>query len=98
MKTNYRPTDAEVNSAIARILSTSLVRIRSQGALGDYKSCEVEADHVHNLPNLLVHFSDELLAFYFNVERKQYVAQSGGEYPKSYDADWSVLAERLTGA
>lgn len=95
MKTNNKPTDAEVKTAIAHILSESLLRIRLQGALGDHKSCEIEADHVHNLPNLLMNFSDKLLGFYYNVERKQYLAQSGGKYPQSYDVDWETLAMRL---
>lgn len=95
MITDNKPTDAEVKTAIARILSESLLRIRLQGALGDHRSCELEADHVHNLPNLLMNFSDELLAFYYNVERKQYLAQSRGKYPQSYDADWKTLAMRL---
>jgi hypothetical protein len=48
------------------------------------------------LPDLLLDFSDELLAFYYNVERKQYLAQTGEQYHKSYDADWKTLALRLS--
>jgi hypothetical protein len=95
MKTDKRPSDTEAKVAIAHILSESLLRIRLQGALGNHKNCEIEADHVHNLPNLLLNFSDELLAFYYNVERKQYLAQTVEKYPQSYDADWKTLAMRL---
>ena len=42
-----------------------------------------------------MNFSDKLLGFYYNVERKQYLAQSGGKYPQSYDVDWETLAMRL---
>jgi hypothetical protein len=95
MNTDNKPSEAETKVAIAHILSESLLRIRLQGSLGSHKICEIEADHVHNLPNLLLNFSDELLAFYYNVERKQYLAQSGGKHPQSYDADWKILARRL---
>ncbi|HTR43468.1 MAG TPA: hypothetical protein VMH87_17790 [Pseudomonadales bacterium] len=95
MNTDNKPTDAEVKIAIKQILSESLLSIRLQGALGNHKNCEIEADHVHNLPVLLINFSDELLAFYYNVERKAYLAQSGGKYPLTYDAHWKVLAMRL---
>ena len=95
MKTENRPSEAEVKAAIASILKRSLLSIRLQGALGNHKNCEIEADHVHNLPDLLVNFSDELLNFYYKVERKQYLAQNGEKHPQTYDADWKTLAMRL---
>ena len=90
-----KPQDTEVKTAIANILKASLLRIRLEGAMGNHKICEIEADHVHNLPDLLLNFSDHLLAFYYNVERKAYLNQIGGKHPPIYDPDWAVIAERL---
>ena len=95
MKTDIKPSDSEIKQAIAKILEESLLKIRLEGALGNHKNCEIQADHVHNLPNLLINYSDELLDFYFNIERKAYISQCHQNYPKSFEEHWEILAKRL---
>jgi hypothetical protein len=92
---NIKPSDQEAKLAIACILTESLLRIRREAAFGHHEACEIEADHVHNLPHLLADFSEDLLAFYYNTERKVYLAQTGGNYPHSYEDAWKTVARRL---
>lgn len=95
MATQIEPSDSEVHAAVASILKQALLRIRSNASVGINKSCEIEADHVHNLPDLLINYSDELLAFYYDVERTSYLRECNGIYPKQYDVDWNIMARRL---
>ena len=62
----------EVRVAVVELLRRSLLRIRRAAGAGDACLCFIEADHVHNLPGLLENYSEELLLFYLDVERKAY--------------------------
>jgi hypothetical protein len=59
-------TIAEV---VLEIITIGLLRVRHHAAAGDSHRCLIEADHIHNLPNLLANYSPELLRFYWTVER-----------------------------
>ncbi len=43
----------------------------------DYDLSRIEANHIHNLPNLISHFSYERLAYYLNVVSIQYMKEIG---------------------
>jgi hypothetical protein len=90
-----KPSDTEVRAAIAAILKTALLTIRLKSAAGDCKECEVESDHVHNLPDLLVNLSDDLLRFYYDVERKQYLSEKKGQPDDALDRSWTIIKRRL---
>jgi hypothetical protein len=62
----------DVRAALTEVLRIALLRIRRAAGAGDAKLCFIEADHVHNLPQLLGHFSHDLLTFYLKVERESY--------------------------
>jgi hypothetical protein len=60
----------EIRDIALEILRAGLLRIRALGLAGDAKACSLEADHLHNLPDLVKSpCRDDLLRFYFNVER-----------------------------
>ena len=67
----------EVRVAVVQILREGLLRIRRAAGAADAGLCFIEADHLHNLPTLLESYSEELLRFYLEVERKAYVNQLG---------------------
>ncbi|HEX3627410.1 MAG TPA: hypothetical protein VH280_18545 [Verrucomicrobiae bacterium] len=90
-----KPSDVEVRAAIAEILKIALLTIREKSAGGDSKTCEIESDHVHNLPDLLVNFTDELLRFYYTVERREYLAEIGDVAAERYKESWVVIERRL---
>jgi hypothetical protein len=64
----------DVAPMIVELISTAILRIRAAGWTGDADLCAIEADHVHNLPVLLLNFSPDLLGFYWNTERQSFIA------------------------
>src|ERR1051326_7351653 len=62
----------QITGVIAEVIAIGILRIRSAGWAGDAALCAIEADHIHNLPHLLQHFSDDLLKFYWEIERPAY--------------------------
>jgi hypothetical protein len=88
--------------AIARvvleILQLAVLKIRAGGWGGDAARCAVEADHVHNLPALLIDYSADLLQFYWQVERPSFVKRSKPEDLQCYESLWAELAELVPSA
>ncbi len=84
---------AEIAEILAAILSTGLLRIRTLGWSGESKRCAIESDHIHNVPDLLAHYSPERLEFYWNVERSSYIQQT----PAAELAVWEPLWRELSG-
>jgi hypothetical protein len=78
---------------IAQILERGILRIRILGWNEQAAACAVEADHLHNLPDLLRDFRVELLAFYLRTTRETYLAQvaEASELPPL----WDELAKEL---
>jgi len=65
----------ELLTPLAELLRIGLLRVRGAAGAGDAPLCMIEADHLHNLPALIGHFSGDLLHFYLTVERPAYLAQ-----------------------
>ena len=92
-------TDFKVNcpSAIADvltgILTTGLLRIRALGSSGNAQRCALESDHLHNVPDLLVHYSPERLTYYWEIERPAYINQT----PHDELVVWEPLWRQLSG-
>jgi hypothetical protein len=85
----------EIAAIIAEILSAGLLRIRSLGWAGNAERCAVEADHVHNLPALLVDYKPDLLAFYWRVERIDFIGRTS-DGVAAFEPLWSALAEHIS--
>ncbi len=66
----------EVSQLLLEILTIGLLRIRAMGWSDDAERCAIEADHIHNVPDLLAHFSAERLVYYWDVERNSYIKQT----------------------
>jgi len=86
---NCSPEVAEILTAI---LQTGLLRIRALGSAGNAQTCAIEADHIHNVPDLLMHGSRERLDYYWNVERPSYIQQT----PATELAVWEPLWRQLS--
>ena len=63
---------------------------------GDGSRCAVEADHVHNLPALLIDYSDERLRFYWEVERPSFMKRCRPADLKGYEPLWAELEELVS--
>ncbi len=83
---------AEMTDLITSAINTGLLRIRSLAWQGETERCGVEADHIHNLPHLLVDYSPEKLAYYWNVERPAYM----GRVPDAELAEWEPVWQRMS--
>jgi hypothetical protein len=81
----------EVSQLLSEILTTGLLRVRALGWSGDAERCAIESDHIHNIPDLLAHFSPERLVYYWDVERNSYIKQT----PPPQLAIWEPLWREL---
>ena len=71
------------------ILYRGLINIRTAAREGDFKRCEMEADHLHNLPDLLKNYDNEQLHdYYWNCMRPDET-----EHTKCYQELWNRLKE-----
>jgi hypothetical protein len=82
--------DDDIKGVLLDILRTGLLRIRAIGNSGDAEACSLEADHLHNLPELIRSFRWELLQFYFTVERPAFVS-SGPKGAEQFAPLWDRL-------
>lgn len=82
---------SEVADILLAILTMGLMRVRALAWDGRSALCAIEADHIHNLPELLRNYSQELLLYYWDVERPSYVQQ----VPEDHLAGWEPLWEKL---
>ncbi|RYX86133.1 hypothetical protein EON83_02625 [bacterium] len=78
------------------ILTQGLLIIRSAAFQGDSEQCHIEADHLHNIPELLQHLDkEELHDFYWSITRADYIQRSKPEYSCSYQNLWEELRPAL---
>jgi hypothetical protein len=84
-----------VSQILLEILTTGLLRIRAPGWSGDAERCAIEADHIHNLPDLLTHFSSERLVYYWDVERNSYIKQTPPPRLAAWEPLWRELQIQL---
>lgn len=63
------------------------------GVTGHSEMCTVEADHLHNLPMLVLDPRLDLLSYYYNVERVTFLAQA--DYADQFNSDWDQLGTIL---
>lgn len=79
---------AEIADILCGIIRTGLLRIRN----GMATDVALEADHLHNLPELVTDYKPELLDYYWTVERVCYIERSTAEDAQFFDSLWAALA------
>jgi hypothetical protein len=91
------PTIAE---AVQSILAQGLLRIRAAAWAGDALRCAWEADHLHNLPALLTQYSPEKLAYYWQVERPEFLrrAAAAGLGVQEFEPGWKLMGGQCEAA
>ena len=85
------PCPPEIAEVLARMMTHGLLRIRAHGWSGRADLCAAEADHLHNLPDLIADYSPERLAYYWTVGRQSYLDRM----PEAERAGWESLWEKL---
>lgn len=87
---------SELSGVLLHILRTGVLRIRSLGWSGNAAQCAREADHIHNLPDLLDRYSVDRLKFYWDVERISFIKQSAGADLAMFEPLWSELGRQVS--
>jgi hypothetical protein len=88
----------EIAEVVREILKTGILRIRQLAWAQDAGRCAVEADHIHNLPDLLTDYSPDLLRYYWEAERTSFIQQSATGDRARFDPLWAKLAPHLGNA
>jgi hypothetical protein len=86
--------------AYLQLLERGLVAVRNHAHGGMIALCEIEADHLHNIPSLLDEPNETRHEYYIVGERSMYLERlkklGATEYLKSmmgcYSEPWKVLA------
>ena len=90
MQSDLPPCPADIADVILRILQTGTLQARSAGWSGDAALCAAEANHLHNLPDLLRRYSPRKLRYYWSLERMAYINYMGGQ-PMVFEELWAEL-------
>jgi len=100
---NYEPKTRD--EAYLKLLDFGLVWVRNLAWSGRIDLCQIEADHLHNIPSLIGETSEDRHTYYLDVERGLYlerlhaleVTEFVAEYLEQvdilYSGPWQVLAE-----
>jgi hypothetical protein len=81
----------EIAEIILEILSLGLLEVRYLAWTEDATRCGAEADHIHNLPALLLRYSPELLVHYWEVERVSYMSLVSADRLAVWEPLWRRL-------
>lgn len=77
------------------ILRYAILNMRVQGYRGNPEACFVEADHVHNIPEILMKDNMDRENYYWKVERAIYLSKADEYYSSSFRIVWSKLEKLL---
>jgi hypothetical protein len=81
----------DVAAILLEILGQGLLQARAAGWGGDAARAAAEADHVHNLPTLIAHFTPAALGYYWDAERPAYLAAASPDQTAIFRPLWDRL-------
>lgn len=82
----------ELRLAFLELLESTLLLLRSPARNADY--CHALADHLHNVPALLVRYTPDRLRFYWEVEVPCFIGtleEIGAPPPSPFREQWEVV-------
>lgn len=85
-----RCPDAIAEVLIA-ILRTAILQIRMAGWSNDPDRCAKLADHVHNIPALLLDYSPDRLRFYWECERPAFIDDADESMTFRFEDEWELF-------
>ena len=88
----------EIAALVFEILRHGVLSARAAGWAGDAARAAREAEHIHNLPELLQGYSPGLLDHYWNAQRACYIAESArlGGNAEGFQELWEQLRPHVT--
>ena len=85
----------EIAELVSEILRLGILRIRNLSRQ-DADFCFLEADHLHNLPSLLLDYSQERLDYYWYAERVSCLKWLPAEQTQGFEPLWQSLGNYVT--
>ena len=88
----------EVATAALEIIQKAILSIRFAAYQKDPNYCAIEADHIHNLPGIILSYRKVNLEYYLNIERESYVERLKkipDTSPEVFEVQWKKLEEFL---
>jgi hypothetical protein len=88
----------ELSEVLLEMLRIGLLRVRAAAWSGRADVCAVEADHLHNLPELLSDFSLEKLQYYMHAEKPGYISQCSALKAgvEDFEPMWRFLGRQIS--
>jgi hypothetical protein len=86
--------EEDVSRLLLSILRNGILRIRAYATHEDTSPCFVEADHIHNLPDLIRSPRLDRLSYYFDFERPAFLKHARGT--DVFESDWLRLGELIS--
>jgi len=83
---------SDIAEVILEILHLGMLRIRLFAGARQAQKCSIEADHLHNLPHLLLDYRPERLRYYWSTERPSFMRQVPEEERRDLTPIWDRLA------
>ena len=81
----------ELITCFSSILKQGILNIRLHAEERDSQACFIEANHIHNIPELIRDFSFDLFEYYLTVETKQYKADLNSKVLSGIEKEWELL-------
>jgi hypothetical protein len=94
-KGELSPCPKEIADVLFDIIYTATLRILDEALKGNVRRCGKEASHIHNLPELLRNYREELLLHYYQREIPGYVQDTEGTNISVFQPLWSKLAMQI---
>ena len=85
----------DIADVVLRVLQIGLLEARAAGWSGDAERGMAQADHLHNLPDLLRLYSPRKLKHYWERERPLFISRMGGQ-PIAFEEIWAELKPLVT--
>jgi len=83
--------EEEIKKCLCGILSSGISRIRLRAEYGEkIEEISIDAVHLHNLPKILINYTEEKFNYYWLVEKPSYVRDLG-----EFDSFYAVYWERI---
>jgi hypothetical protein len=83
----------QVQIRLLAILQLGLLNIRSCAERQDHIRCGAEANHLHNIPALILDFSQDKLQFYMSIEVPQYLQDINNQASSEMRQLWKLLTD-----
>ena len=85
----------DLANILLEIIGLGVLQARAAGWSGDAARASAAADHVHNLPGLLQHYTPCGLDYYWVTERSAFLAHCPAEWARAFQPHWDQLQKHV---